>query len=258
MTERASRSMTASATDEERTLGAVRSIPRHVAIIMDGNGRWARQRSLSRSDGHRAGTDNIRRVLRRFADHDVEHVTLFAFSTENWDRPDEEVGTLMELLGESIRSETQPLHEEGVRIQHIGRLDDLPPGLQDAIRQSVELTQANERMTLNVAFNYGGRAEIINAVRSIVSEKLESGEITEEVFERHLYTTGLPDVDLIIRTAGEMRLSNFLLWQAHYAEYYSTPVLWPDFDEDEVTRALEAYSHRKRRYGKLTPGDRDF
>ena len=243
------------ATTEERAVGDVRAIPRHVAIIMDGNGRWARQRRMSRSDGHRAGTSNIRRVLRRFADHDVEHVTLFAFSTENWDRPDEEVGTLMELLGESIRSETQPLYEEGVRIKHIGRLDDLPPRLQDAIHQSVELTKANERMTLNVAFNYGGRAEIVNAVRSIVSEGLEPGEITEELFERYLYTSGLPDVDLIIRTAGEMRLSNFLLWQAHYAEYYSTAVLWPDFDEQEVTSALEAYSQRKRRYGKVTAAD---
>ena len=256
MRESASRSTVPSTSDSIEGSPVIDSIPSHVAIIMDGNGRWARQRGLSRSDGHQAGTENIRRVLRRFADHDVKYVTLFAFSTENWDRPDEEVWTLMKLLGDSIRNETQPLHEEGVRIKHIGRLDGLPPELQEAIRQSVELTRTNKRMTLNVAFNYGGRAEIINAIHSIVTEKLEPTEITEEVFDRYLYTSGLPDVDLIIRTAGEMRLSNFLLWQAYYAEYYSTAVFWPDFDEHEVTRALEAYSQRQRRYGKVAALER--
>ena len=234
---------------------AIHAIPDHVAIIMDGNGRWAEERGLSRSEGHSAGVENIRRILRRFVHHGVTYVTLFAFSTENWDRPDDEVEALMELLGVAIHDETQPLHEEGVRIKHIGRLERLPPGLQDAIRQSVELTKDNDVLTLSVAFNYGGRAEIVDAVRAIVADGLSPEEITEDLFRRYLYTGGLPDPDLIIRTAGEMRLSNFLLWQTAYAEYYSTPVLWPDFDEEEIDTALKAYSQRQRRYGGIAPGE---
>ena len=229
------------------------TVPNHVAIIMDGNGRWAMGRGLSRSEGHRAGVENVRRVLKCFSRYGVKYVTLFAFSTENWDRPEDEVGTLMGLLSEAIRIETQPLHQEGVRIRHIGRLDRLPSPLQDAIHQSVELTKDNDIMTLSVAFDYGGRAEIIDAVRAIVADKLEPSKIAEEVFQRYLYTTDLPDPDLIVRTAGEMRLSNFLLWQAAYAEYYSTPELWPDFDDEEVIKALVAYSQRQRRYGKVDP-----
>jgi undecaprenyl diphosphate synthase len=225
------------------------AVPRHVAIIMDGNGRWASERTQPRSEGHRAGVENIRRILRRFVHHGVEYITLFAFSTENWDRPDDEVQVLMELLTEAIERETQPLHEEGVRIKHIGRLDRLSTALQNAIARSVELTKDNDVLTLSVAFNYGGRAEIVDAVRAIAAAGLASSEISEEVFQQYLYTRGLPDVDLIIRTAGEMRLSNFLLWQTHYAEYYSTPVFWPDFDEAEVTKALAAYGRRQRRYG---------
>ena len=229
-------------------------VPNHVAIIMDGNGRWAEERALPRSEGHSAGTENVRRILRRFGDHGVKYVTLFAFSTENWERPVEEVGAIIDLLGDSLREQTQSLHEQGVRIMHLGRLERLQPRLRDAIRHSLELTRNNEDMTLSVAFDYGGRAEIVDAVRAIVSDKLKPSEITEDVFQRYLYTGGLPDPDLIIRTAGEMRLSNFLLWQAAYAEYYSTPVLWPDFDEDEVSRAMDAYSRRQRRYGGIAPG----
>ena len=224
-------------------------VPRHVAVIMDGNGRWAVERGLPRSEGHGAGTENVRRVLRSFAGHGVEYVTIFAFSTENWGRPEAEVEAIMKLLGEVIARETSRLDEEGVRIRHIGRLDPLPVGLQDAIRQSVELTKHNRRVTLSVAFNYGGRAEIVDAVRRMVAGKLPAADITEEVLQGYLYTSGLPDPDLIIRTGGEMRLSNFLLWQAAYAEYYSTPVLWPDFDDEEVASALAAYSQRQRRYG---------
>jgi len=234
---------------------AIHAVPNHVAIIMDGNGRWARERGLSRTEGHSAGVENIRRILRRFVHHGVKYVTLFAFSTENWDRPGDEVEALMELLGVAIHSETQPLHEEGVRIKHIGRLDRLPLGLQDAIRQSVELTKDNDVLTLSVAFNYGGRAEIVDAVRAIVADKLPPEKITEDRFQKYLYTSGLPDPDLIIRTAGEMRLSNFLLWQTAYAEYYSTPVLWPDFDENEIAAALKAYSQRQRRYGGIASGE---
>ncbi len=230
-------------------------IPKHVAIIMDGNGRWAGERGLPRTEGHKAGTENIRRILRRFADHGVAYLTLFTFSTENWGRPDEEVGALMELLRESIANETQRLHADGVRINHIGRLDRLSPELREGILESMEFTKDNQRITLSVAFDYGGRAEIVDAVRAIVAEALEPDEITEDVVERHLHTQGLPDPDLVIRTAGEMRISNFLLWQTAYAEYYSTPALWPDFDEAEVDAAVVAYGSRQRRYGKVTTLD---
>ena len=232
---------------------ALQTIPGHVAIIMDGNGRWAGERGWSRVEGHHAGTENVRRVLRELARHGVKHVTLFTFSTENWDRPDEEVSALMELLGEAMDREVRWLHEDGVRIRHIGRLDRLSPKLRRAILDSTELTKDNQRMTLSVAFDYGGRAEIVDAVRAIVADGLTPSEIDQDVLERYLYTSGLPDPDLIIRTAGEMRLSNFLLWQTAYAEYYSTPVLWPDFDEGEVVKALVAYSRRQRRYGKVAP-----
>ena len=246
----ASRQTTSSPDVQALAEGAVHSPPAHVAIIMDGNGRWARERGLPRSEGHRAGAENIRPVLRRLAKYGVKYVTLFAFSTENWERPEEEVGALMELLGEVIRRETGPLHSEGVQIKHIGRMDRLPSSLQDAIRECVELTSGNKAMTLSVAFDYGGRAEILDAVRAIAAQGIAPAEITEATFARRLYTGGLPDPDLIIRTAGEMRLSNFLLWQAAYSEYHSTEVLWPDFDEDEVTRALVSYSRRQRRFGR--------
>ena len=227
------------------------AVPRHVAIIMDGNGRWAAGHGRSRSDGHRAGTDNIRNIIRAFDDYGVQYVTLFAFSTENWDRPGDEVQTLISIIQEVIRKEAEDLHQEGVRIRHLGRLDRLSPGLQQAIQDSVELTKNNTRLTLNVAFDYGGRAEITSAVQAIVRDGIEPENIPEELFATYLHTDGIPDPDLIIRTAGEMRLSNFLLWQTAYAEYYSTPVYWPDFDEAEVANAIEAYGQRQRRFGKV-------
>ena len=227
--------------------------PNHVAIIMDGNGRWAKSRGKPRSEGHRAGTDNVRRIIEVFAQRGVRYLTLFAFSTENWDRPDDEVQSLLEILREVIGREVQQLHERGVRIKHLGLLDRLSPQLRQAISDSVELTKNNTGLTLSVAFDYGGRAEILNAVRCILSDGVAPTDIAEELFERYLYTTEVPDPDLIIRTAGEMRLSNFLLWQSAYAEYYATPVLWPDFDEREVAKALDAYSQRQRRFGKVTP-----
>jgi len=227
--------------------------PTHVGIIMDGNGRWAQERGLPRSEGHRAGVENVRRAVRSFARYGVEYLTIFAFSTENWDRPDDEVGILIQLLAEALRDETEPLHQEGVRIRHIGRLDRLPASLREAIRESVELTKDNPGITLSVAYDYGGRAEIIDAVRSILADNLPPSDVTEEVFQRHLHTAGLPDPDLIIRTAGEVRLSNFLLWQAAYSEFYATDVRWPDFDESEVAKALLAYGRRKRRYGGVGP-----
>jgi undecaprenyl diphosphate synthase len=222
---------------------------------MDGNGRWASERGMHRSEGHKAGVDNVRRITTSFADHGVKYLTLFAFSTENWERPDDEVGFLISLMGEAVHQETQPLHEQGVRIRHIGRLDRLPGGLKDAIRESMELTKDNKGITLNLAYNYGGRAEIIDAVRAMVADGLQPDDITEDTLQRHLYTAGLPDPDLIIRTAGEMRISNFLIWQSAYAEYYATDVHWPDFDELQVAKALEAYGGRQRRYGRLDPDE---
>ena len=226
--------------------------PVHVAIIMDGNGRWAAERSLSRASGHSAGLDNIRPIVRFFAGRGVKFLTLFAFSTENWGRPDEEVKTLIELLRKAVQDETMPLHEEGVRINHLGRLDRLPESLGRAIRESVELTKNNDAITLSVAYDYGSRAEIVEAVRAIAADGLSPDEIDERVLARYLYTDGLPDPDLVIRTAGEMRLSNFLLWQAAYAEFYSTDVPWPDFDEGEAAKALDEYGRRNRRYGTLS------
>ena len=214
----------------------------------------AEERALARSEGHRAGLDNIRRVVKFFARRGVKYLTVFAFSTENWERPGEEVEALIGLLGQALRDETLPLHEEGVRINHLGRLDKLPDALQEAIRESVELTRHNDRMTLNVAYDYGSRAEIVGAVKAIVADGLSPDQVTEEVLARYLYTDGLPDPDLVIRTGGEMRLSNFLLWQAAYAEFYSTGAWWPDFDEAEAAKALDAYSRRRRRYGKLAHG----
>ena len=228
--------------------------PVHVAIILDGNGRWAMSRGNSRTEGHRAGTDNVRRIVQAFAGNGVDYLTLFAFSTENWLRPDNEVRGLIAILQEVIGRETRALHEQGVRIQHLGRMDRLPPELREAILDSVELTRNNAGLTLSVAFDYGGRAEILTAVRRIVESGVSAADVTEDLFCRSLYTDGIPDPDLIIRTAGEMRLSNFLLWQSAYAEYYSTPVFWPDFDEDEVEKALAAYRQRERRFGKVTSG----
>lgn len=226
-------------------------VPNHVAIIMDGNGRWATNQGRTRSEGHRAGTDNIRRIIRAFVDHDVSYVTLFAFSTENWDRPSDEIDTLMSIIQYAISKELQALHSEGVRIRHLGRLDRLSPGLQQSIRESVELTKNNTRLTLNVAFDYGGRAEIASAAQAMVTDGVKPEDITEDLFATYLNTDGIPDPDLIIRTAGEMRLSNFLIWQAAYAEYYSTPVYWPEFDEVEVAKAIEEYGQRQRRFGKV-------
>jgi undecaprenyl diphosphate synthase len=223
--------------------------PEHVAIIMDGNGRWARQRHLPTLAGHRAGTQNIRRIIQAFADYGIPCLTLYAFSTENWGRSRDEVQGLFNLLGEVIERETKALHEAGVQVRHIGSEERVPADLRAAIRRGVELTSGNSKMILNIAFNYGGRQEVADAVRRIVRDGVPADRIDADLIGRYLYTAGLPDPDLIIRTGGEMRLSNFLIWQAAYAEYYSTETLWPDFDLDEVRAALLAYSRRQRRFG---------
>tara|TARA_Y100001936_G_C16027213_1_gene643288 strand:- start:589 stop:1158 length:570 start_codon:yes stop_codon:yes gene_type:complete len=181
----------------------------------------------------------------------VEYVSLYAFSTENWDRPVDEVDSLLQILSDSIVNETAEMHKEGVRIRHLGRIDRLPGRLQKAIKDSVNLTSSNSVINLNVAFDYGGRDEIVNAVRSLVESKIKPEEITEETLSSELYTAGMPDPDLIIRTAGEMRISNFMIWQASYSEYYSSPVCWPDFDEIELKNAFTEYSRRKRKFGAL-------
>jgi undecaprenyl diphosphate synthase len=224
-------------------------LPQHVAIIMDGNGRWARERGLSRQAGHRAGTENIRRVIETLAGYEVPYLTLFAFSTENWNRPRREVSHLLRLIGHYIDRELKALDKNGVRLRHLGRLDPLEPALRRRVEDAVELTKNNSRITVNVAFNYGGRQEIIDAVRRIVEDGVPAERIDEALFGQYLYTAGMPDVDLVVRTAGEQRLSNFLLWQAHYAEYYVTPSYWPDFGTEEVEQALLAYSQRQRRFG---------
>ena len=226
-------------------------LPKHVAIIMDGNGRWAEKRGLPRLLGHRAGTDNVRRVVEGFSRYGVEYLTLYAFSTENWRRPGEEVNGLLDILAQMIDRETRVLHEKGVKIGHLGRLDALSSELQGKVHKAIEMTKNNTRMTLSIAFDYGGRAEILEAVRRIIRDHVAPEDITESSFNKYLYTANVPEPDLIIRTGGEQRLSNFLIWQAAYSEFYSTPVLWPDFGEKEIEEALTAYSHRERRFGGL-------
>jgi undecaprenyl diphosphate synthase len=220
-----------------------------VAFILDGNGRWAEKRGLPRLAGHRAGVKNIRRILRYLDKQGVAYVTLYAFSTENWNRPADEVNGIFDILIEVVGKEARELHKNGVRIRHIGRLQGLPEGVQKSIKDAVRLTENNKGMTLGVALNYGGRAEILDAVRRITADKVSPQKIGEKLFDKYLYTSGFPDVDLIIRTSGEMRTSNFLIWQSAYSEYYFTPVLWPDFDEEELEKALLAYSRRQRRFG---------
>ena len=227
-----------------------KAIPRHIAIIMDGNGRWATSRHLPRSLGHKAGVDALRRTVELCNDYHVPMLTVYAFSTENWGRPKDEIDALMRLFWETIRSDLDRLHREGVRLRHVGRLTDLAPDVQDAIQHMQTLTRDNDKLALNVCFNYGGRAEIVDAVREIVAAGTPPDQITEDLIGSHLYTRDLPDPDLVIRTAGEMRLSNYLIWQVAYAEYYSTPVLWPDFAQGDFVAALDAFAHRKRKFGK--------
>jgi undecaprenyl diphosphate synthase len=227
-------------------------VPSHVAIIMDGNGRWAQMRGLRREAGHRAGTENIRRVIERLCERGVRHLTLFAFSTENWRRPKTEVRSLMRLPGFYLKREVKQLHEAGIRLRHLGHLEVLDSRLQQQIRDAVELTQYNDRMTLSVAFNYGGRREIVDAVQRMLAAGVRPEDIDEESLGGYLDTSGLRDPDLIVRTGGEMRLSNFLLWQSAYAEYYCTSTYWPDFNEAEVDAALAAYAARSRRFGAVS------
>lgn len=230
---------------------SLKPLPVHVGMIMDGNGRWARRRGLPRLAGHRAGVENLRRVLRAAVELGVPIVTLYAFSSENWQRPVEEVRGLLNILHDALGKEVGELHKNGVQLRHIGDLTPLSDDLKEQIQAAVELTRNNDQLIANIAFNYGGRQEIVEAVRKIIQTGTPAEAVTEALINSHLYTAGIPDVDLIIRTSGEMRMSNFLLWQGAYAEYYITPVYWPDFDKDEFYTALKAFSQRDRRYGGL-------
>jgi undecaprenyl diphosphate synthase len=229
--------------------------PQHVAIIMDGNGRWALQRGLPRLAGHKAGTENLRRVIRSTVEFGVKYLTIYAFSTENWGRPPEEVKGLMYILEDVIDRELNELHKEGVQLRHIGRLERLAPSLQEKVLDAIDVTKNNDRLILNIAFNYGGRDEIVQAIQRMMKDGVPPEKVTDELVSHYLYTVGVPDPDLIIRTSGELRVSNFLIWQAAYSEWYITPTFWPDFDKDEYRRALEAFSHRDRRYGKVASGE---
>lgn len=230
-------------------------VPRHVAIIMDGNGRWATQRGLPRVAGHRAGTENIRRVIERFADHGVQYLTLYAFSTENWSRPQREVRALIRLLRYFLRRELNNLHRNNIRLHMLGHVETLPEWLQRQVGDAILLTEENSRMVLNICFSYGGRDDIILAVRQLVAEGVAESEVTEEALAARLLTAGMPDPDLLIRTAGEQRISNFLLWQSAYAELYFTDAFWPDFGREDIDMALAEYGRRKRKFGGLLPED---
>ena len=230
----------------------IRRVPEHVGIIMDGNGRWAKARGLPRLAGHRAGTRNLRRIIRAAANAGIKHLTFYAFSTENWSRPEEEVGGLMGLLGEFIETETPELHKEGARLLHIGHLEHLEPQLRQKIENAIELTKNNTRIDVILALSYGGRDEIVTAVRKIVAAGIPAEEITQQTLSENMFTVGIPDPDLIIRTSGELRTSNFLTWQSVYSEWAFPQVFWPDFDEAALAEVLEEFANRDRRFGGLS------
>lgn len=231
------------------------TLPRHVAIIMDGNGRWAKERSLPRIEGHRAGAESARNIIRTAGELGIKYLTLYAFSVENWNRPKDEVDGLMKYLVHYLKTETPELNKSNVRLEVIGQIYRLPENVQEHLRKSIATLSRNNGLTLIMALSYGGRTEIVEAVRSI-AQKVKAGEldppdITEQVFAQNLYTRNIPDPDLLIRTSGEMRVSNFLLWQISYTEFVVTPTLWPDFRKAQFYAALEEYTRRHRRFGGL-------
>ena len=228
-------------------------IPAHIAIIMDGNGRWARARGLPRLAGHRAGVENLRRVIEACIEFGIPYLTVYAFSTENWARPPEEVQGLMKIFQDVLDRELQELHDQGVQLCHIGRLDPLAESFRRKILQAIEYTKNNDVLILNIAFNYGGRDEIVCAIRRLLNDGIKAEDVTENLVNQYLFTAGTPEPDLIIRTSGEVRGSNFLIWQGVYSEWYFPAVYWPDFDKEELRKALEEYSRRDRRYGQVAP-----
>lgn len=226
-------------------------LPLHVAIIMDGNGRWALKKGLPRIAGHRAGVDKIRMILNVLGEAGVKFVTIYAFSTENWSRPKSEVSGIMGILEDVIETETERLHQSGVRIIHLGRSDRLGRKLRTSVDHAQNLTKHNQAITLCIAFDYGGRAEILRAIKQILSDGISGQEIEETLLNKYLYTHNIPDPDLIIRTGGEKRLSNFLLWQSAYSELYFTPVHWPDLQAKQIVEALDEFASRRRRFGSI-------
>ncbi|HOW91298.1 MAG TPA: isoprenyl transferase [Anaerolineaceae bacterium] len=232
-------------------------IPCHIAIIMDGNGRWAEARGLTRLEGHRAGTENLRQIIKGCREKGVKHLTIYAFSTENWRRPKSEVDGLLTILETYLDKELDELCREGVKLHHIGRLDAMPEPTRKKVEHSMQITCNNNVLNLHLAWNYGGRDEIIYAIQQMINAKVPAEQVTEELVDQYLFTAGTPDPDLIIRTSGEMRISNFLIWQSAYSEWYFTPTLWPDFDKAELFKAIEVYGQRDRRFGKISSADHE-
>jgi len=230
---------------------SLQQVPQHVAIIMDGNGRWAIKRGLPRLAGHKAGTDNLRRIIEASVEFGVKYLTIYAFSTENWGRPSEEVEGLLRILENVIDRELNELNKQGVQVKHIGRLERLSPQLQKKVINAMEITGDNDRLILCVAWNYGGRDEIVCAIQHMLKDGINPDDVTPELVSKYLFTAGIPDPDLVIRTSGELRISNFLIWQTAYSEWYITPTFWPDFGKEEYHRALEEFGQRDRRYGAV-------
>ncbi len=225
-------------------------VPLHIAAIMDGNGRWAQKKNLPRVAGHKEGVESIRVILKACTEIGVKYLTLYAFSTENWKRPEKEVSFLFRLAGDVIDREVNELHKNGVKINFLGRIHMLPDHLQKKVAWAMDKTKGNKRITLNIMTNYGSRAELVDAFKSMTSENISNEEINEETISNHLYTKGMPDPDLLIRTAGEMRISNYLLWQIAYAEIYVTDLCWPEFRKEALFAAVEDYQKRTRKFGK--------
>jgi undecaprenyl diphosphate synthase len=232
-------------------------LPKHIAIIMDGNGRWAKSRGLPRIEGHRAGTESLRKVIRACVEFNVPYLTIYAFSTENWARPKEEVNGLMMLLESVVVNELDELHQEGVCIRHIGRLEAMPAGLAAKVKNAIQVTKNNTNLYLTIAWNYGGRDEIVYAVQQLIKAGIRPEEVTEQAINAALFTAGTPDPDLVIRTSGELRLSNFLVWQSAYSEWFITPVYWPDFGKEELRQAILDFGKRDRRYGKVSSDEKN-
>jgi undecaprenyl diphosphate synthase len=230
---------------------SLQQVPQHVAIIMDGNGRWAIKRGLPRLAGHKAGTDNLRRIIEASVEFGVKYLTIYAFSTENWGRPSEEVEGLLRILEDVIDRELNELNKQGVQVKHIGRLERLSPLLQKKVMDAVEITRNNNRLILCVAWNYGGRDEIVYSIQHMLKDGINPDDVTPELVSKYLFTAGIPDPDLVIRTSGELRISNFLIWQTAYSEWYITPTFWPDFGKEEYHKALEEFGQRDRRYGAV-------
>ena len=229
--------------------GLPEKIPTHIGIIMDGNGRWAQARGLPRLAGHRAGTENLRRVIEACIEFGIKYLTIYAFSTENWGRPSDEVQGLIKIFEDVIDRELQELYDQGVQLRHLGRLDRLKPGFREKVLRAIEFTKSNDRLVLNIAFNYGGRDEIVCAIQAMIRDGVPAEAVTDELVSQYLFTAGVPDPDMIIRTSGELRASNFLVWQGAYSEWYFPATYWPDFDRKELLPALQENDQRDRLYG---------